>query len=388
MTKLRRLSILLPVAAAILPASASFLHASGPSSEPAGAAVPAAISAPAIGFMPTYDGVRFSQPEPREMGLGSMLKKTFGSKRGAWRKFIDLTPGEAPPSRVCDGELRVTMVNHATLLVQMDGVNLLTDPIWANRSVPTVGVKRHRPPGLRFEDLPPIDAIVISHNHQDHMDLPSLRRLTKEHHPAVYAGLGNAIFLARKDVPGAKDLDWWQTVEIAPGVTITAVPARHHSGRFLFDKNRTLWAGYVLSGPSGSVYFAGDTGWGDHFAAIGQRFPDLRLAILPIGGFKPVWYMREVHIGPEDALEAMRQLGAETMIPMHFGTFPNGDEGEAEAALTLQALVDENEDRTLQDRVVILDNGQSWLSEPKRRETAPNLPLQAVFEHPAPLPGL
>jgi L-ascorbate metabolism protein UlaG (beta-lactamase superfamily) len=188
-------------------------------------------------------------------------------------------------------------------------------------------------------------------------------------------------------VAGAKDLDWWQSVELAPGVTITAVPARHHSGRFLFDKNRTLWAGYVLSGPSGSVYFAGDTGWGDHFAAIGHRFPDLRLAILPIGGFKPVWYMREVHIGPEDALQAMRLLGAETMIPMHFGTFPNGDEGESEAALTLQALVDEDSDPTLEERVVILDNGQSWMSEPKRREGDSNLPYQTAFEHSAPVPG-
>ena len=382
----RRLTILLLAAAILLPASATFLHASGPSSEPT-ASVPAVVAAPGITFMRTFDGVRFGQPEPREMSFRQMLKKTFGSRRGSWRKFIATEPGEAPPARVCDGELRVTMINHATLLVQMDGINLLTDPIWANRSVPTVGVKRHRPPGLRFEDLPPIDAIVISHNHQDHMDLPSLRRLTKDHHPAVYAGLRNAVFLARNDVPNAKDLDWWQTVEIAPGVTITAVPARHHSGRFLFDKNRTLWAGYVLSGPSGSVYFAGDTGWGDHFAAIGQRFRDLRLAILPIGGFKPVWYMREVHIGPEDALEAMRLLGAESMIPMHFGTFPNGDEGDSEAALTLQAAVDESDDESLEDRVVILDNGQSWQSEPRRREEIPNLPLQAVFELPAFAPG-
>ena len=384
MPNLRRLSILWPVAGVLLTASAAFLHASGPS-EPAPAALVGPVVAPAMGFMRTYDGVRFHQPEPREMTFGQMLKKSFGSRRGPWRKFIATQPGEAPPLRVCDGELRVTMVNHATLLVQMDGVNLLTDPTWAKRSVPTVGVKRHRPPGLLFEDLPPIDAVVVSHNHQDHMDLPTLRRLSAERHPVVYAGLGNAVFLARNAVANAKDLDWWQSVEIAPGITLTAVPARHHSGRFLFDKNRTLWAGYVLSGPSGSVYFAGDTGWGDHFAAIGQRFPDLRLAILPIGGFKPVWYMREVHIGPEDALEAMRQLGAEAMIPMHFGTFPNGDEGDSEAALTLQALVDESDDATLKERVVILDNGQSWMSEPKRYEAAPNMPLQAVFEHPAPI---
>ena len=189
---------------------------------------------------------------------------------------------------ICDGDVRVTFVNHATLLIQMDGVNILTDPTWANRSVPTVGIRRRRPVGLRFEDLPKIDAVVVSHDHQDHMDLPTLRRLAQSDAPVVYAGLGSAGFLGRNGVPGGHDLDWWQSSELAPGVTVTAVPARHTSGRMLVDKNKRLWCGFVVSGPSGSVYFAGDTGQGEHFAAIGRRFPNLRVALLPIGGFKPV----------------------------------------------------------------------------------------------------
>ncbi len=304
-----------------------------------------------------YDRHRFRQPEPITISFGDWAKRQWSSRRGPWRKFTYTPPGPAPAAYACDGELRVTFINHATLLIQMDGVNVLTDPTWAKRSVPVVGRNRRRPPGLRFDELPKINAVLVSHDHQDHMDLPTLRRLAKDHHPAVYTGLGNAPFLRKNGVPGGHDLDWWQSAEIAPGITVTAVPARHHSGRGLFGKDRTLWCGFVVTGPSGSVYFAGDTGYGSHFQAIGQRFPNLRLAILPIGGFKPVWYMREQHIGPEDALRALKDLGAANMIPMHFGTFPNGDEAENEPVEILESAMEESAD--LQGRVTILDNGQS-----------------------------
>jgi len=319
-----------------------------------------------------FDGTRFYQPEPRSFRLRDWAKKTFVTRRGPWRKFTNTPPGPAPAAHVCDGDLRVTFVNHATLLIQMDGVNILTDPTWADRSVATVGVRRRRPPGIRFEDLPKIDAVLVSHNHQDHMDLPTLRRLAAASRSVVYSGLGNGVFLAKNGVPGGRDLDWWQSAELGQGVKITAVPARHSSGRGLFDRDRTLWCGFVVSGPSGSVYFAGDTGWGSHFAAIGKRFPDLRLAILPIGGFKPVSYMREQHIGPEDALQAMRDLGAQTMIPMHFGTFPNSDEGETEPVEVLVDALAVSPD--VRGRVAILDNGQSVDVPPVRR---PEPQLQA-----------
>lgn len=329
------------------------------------AAAAAAQVAPGAGS-DRFDGRRFAQPEPLTISFADWAKRTLTSRRGPWRDYTATPPGAAPPAVVCDGALRVTFINHATLLIQMDGVNILTDPTWARRSVPTVGVRRHRPPGLRFEDLPKIDAVLVSHDHQDHMDLPTLRRLSAAYRPAVYAGLGSASFLARERVPGGRDLDWWQSAAIAPGVTVTAVPARHHSGRGLFDHDRRLWCGFVVSGPSGSVYFAGDTGWGSHFEAIGQRFPDLRLAILPIGGFKPVWYMHEQHLGPEAALRALRVLGASTMIPMHFGTFPNGDDAEIEPVEVLVDTVAASPD--LRGRVAILDNGQSLDVPPRGME--------------------
>lgn len=329
------------------------LAGAGPPSAPP----PSAASAEVV----TFDGTRFHQPEPREIRFGDWIRRRFDGKRGPWPKFIATPFGEAPPARVCDGELRVTFINHSTFLIQMDGTNILTDPTWAPRSVPIVGAKRHRPPGLHFEDLPPIDAVLVSHNHQDHMDLPTLRRLTREFRPPIYVGLRTRAFLDRKGIPGSHDLDWWQSATIAPGFTVTAVPARHHANRSAFDNDRMLWCGFVVSGPSGSVYFAGDTGWGSHFAEIGARFPNLRLAMLPIGGFKPVWYQRSQHIGPEDAVAAMRDLGAATMIPMHFGTFRNGEEAEGEAVCGLVDAVAASPD--LAGRVVILDNGQ-WTDVP------------------------
>lgn len=304
-----------------------------------------------------FDGHRFHQPEPLTAGFPAWTRRIATSRRGPWRGFTDTPPGPAPAACVTDGRLRVTFVNHATLLIQMDGVNILTDPIWSKRSVAVVGVRRRRPPGLRFADLPPIDAVLVSHNHHDHMDLPTLVRLAAAWRSAVYTGLGNARFLGRHGVPGAHDLDWWQTSAIAPGVTVTAVPARHMSGRGLFDRDRTLWCGFVVSGPSGSVYFAGDTGWGSHFAAIAAAFPELRLALLPIGSFNPAWSMREKHIGPEDAVEAHRILGAGTSVPMHFGTFPSAEDGEFEPTDALRKALARAPD--VAPHFVVLDNGDS-----------------------------
>jgi L-ascorbate metabolism protein UlaG (beta-lactamase superfamily) len=253
--------------------------------------------------------------------------------------------------------MRVTLVNHATVLLQVDGVNILTDPTWARRDIPWLGSWRRRPPGLLFEELPQIDVVLVSHDHHDHMDLPTLRRLRAGFQPQIFCGLGNASYLARHRIPGARDLDWWESAEVAPGVTVTAVPARHLSGRGMFDQNRTLWCGFVVEGPSGAAYFAGDTGPGSHFAQIRERFPALRLALLPIGASEPAWYMRPKHMGPRDVLPAARDLAAATIVPIHFGTFPQGDEGMSSPAQGLRAAIAEAPEP--RPRIVILENGQS-----------------------------
>ena len=304
-----------------------------------------------------FDGVRFHQPEASTTTAAEWFRRTFATHRGPWRDFTETPPGPPPPRCVDDGRLRVTFVNHATVLIQTDGLNILTDPTWAPRSAPIVGVRRRRPPGLRFEDLPPIDAVLVSHDHHDHMDLPTLDRLEARWHPAIFVGRRNAAFLAKNGVPGARDLEWWQTAAIAPGVTVTAVPARHGSGRSPFESDRTLWCGFVVSAPSGAIYFAGDTGWGAHFPVIAEAFPRLRLALLPIGGFQPAWYMREQHLGPDDAVAAERLLGAGTVVPMHYGTFPNAGDAELEPVETLSRALAVSPD--VAPRFAILDNGAS-----------------------------
>lgn len=306
-----------------------------------------------------FDGKRFHSIEPLEGGLLRFVRWMTSRRRGPWRDFTDTPPGPRPSERATAGSLRVTFINHSTVLIQMDGLNLLTDPVWSDRVSPVswAGPRRHRPPGIFFADLPPIDAVLISHNHYDHMDLPTLRRLAAFHQPSVFAALGNSAFLDARGIPRSRDLDWWQSVELSPGVTLTAVPARHFSSRSPFDRDFTLWCGWVVKGPSGSVYFAGDTGWGSHFRMIRERFPGLRLALLPIGAYRPRWFMAAAHIDPEEALRAQEVLGASTAIAIHFGTFAQADDGEREPAELLRAALARHPDP--RPRFLLLDNGES-----------------------------
>jgi L-ascorbate metabolism protein UlaG (beta-lactamase superfamily) len=298
-----------------------------------------------------FDGERFRNPVPTEThGFGDFLRWMRERERGSWDEVVGARPGAAPPYKVLDGELRVTFVNHATLLVQLDGWNVLTDPIWSERASPVffAGPKRVRPPGLRFEDLPPIHAVVVSHNHYDHLDLPTLRRLEKAFSPTVFVGLGNKALLERAGLRKVVELDWWQGVKLGPSLEVIAAPAQHFANRGLCDAAGTLWASWVLRSPHGAVYFGGDTGYGPHFGQVAERFAPIRLAMLPIGAFRPEWFMARVHTSPDEALLAHRELGAQVSVAMHFGTFALADDGRDEAPQRLRealAMADEPADR-------------------------------------------
>ena len=294
-----------------------------------------------------FDGWHFYNPA--EMGPETspvdLVRWLANRKPGPWRPWTDTASGPPPPQRVSRGELRATFVGHSTILIQMDGLNILCDPHWSERASPLSGFgpRRHRAPGLRFEDLPPIDLVLQSHDHYDHLDAPTLRRIAAAWHPNFIVPLGVRSRLVSNSVAGgaeATELDWWQLVAMSPDVRITAVPARHWSGRIFFDRNRTLWCGYVIEGPSGAVFFAGDTAYGPHFLEIKKRFPHIRLAFLPIGSFEPRWFMQSAHMSPADAIRAHEDLGAKTSIGIHFGTFQLADDGEDEPVSELQRLLD------------------------------------------------
>ncbi len=231
-------------------------------------------------------------------------------------------------------DLRVTFVNHATVLLQIAGVNVLTDPIWSRRAspLPFAGPRRRRPPGIRFVDLPPIDLVLISHNHYDHLDLPTLQALARSHAPRFITTLGNAALLQREGIEPVTEMDWWQEQPLPGGLRLTCVPAQHFSARGLCDRCRTLWCGFVLHGRGGPIYFAGDTGWGSHFSEIARRFGPPRLALLPIGSHLPRWFMRPVHLSPAEAVRAHQVLGAQASMAIHFGTFPMADDSSSPGA--------------------------------------------------------
>jgi L-ascorbate metabolism protein UlaG (beta-lactamase superfamily) len=276
-----------------------------------------------------FDGHRFHNHQDGWQSEGSFLKWQATKNPTKWPEWIEVAPGPKPPGRVEGATLRVTFVNHSTFLIQTAGLNILTDPIWSERCspVPFAGPKRHRPPGLRFEDLPPIDAVLVSHNHYDHMDVATLRALRGVR---IYAPLGSAALLARHRVWNALDMEWWDSAHLGDAVSVTCVPSQHFCARGLSDRNATLWGGFVISTPHGHVYFAGDTGWGKHFEQIAERFGPMRLAMLPIGSYLPRWFMKPAHIDPAEAVDAHFVLRAKTSIAIHYGTFALGDDGEQE----------------------------------------------------------
>lgn len=302
---------------------------------------------PQLGQSDHFDGSRFFNHEPIDHGFKLALKWLLNRDPGPWQGYRHEPPGPRPPDRVLGDELRVTYVNHATVLIQTAGVNLLTDPIWSERAGPVsfAGPRRVRPPGIRFEDLPPIDLVLLSHGHYDHFDIPTLKKLNQEHQPLYLTGLGQGAYLSRADITHYEELDWWQTHHFLrpdlPELNISSVPARHWTARWIGDQNRALWNGFVIHTPKGPVYFAGDTGYGSHFTRIKERFGSARLAILPIGAYRPEFFMADVHLSPLDALQAHRDLSAKASIAIHFGTFRLGDDGETEAIdLLAKALLE------------------------------------------------
>lgn len=269
-----------------------------------------------------------------------LLRFLLFSSKGEWDDWWDEKPGPKPTERINDDSLVVTFINHATFLIQTNGINILTDPLWSElvSPVPIVGMERHRPPGIRFEDLPPIDIVLVSHNHYDHLDVPTLIRLKEKSNPLIIVPLGNKELLDEEGLTNSLELDWWQDFIFGNKQKITFVPARHFSMRGIYDRNKTLWGGFVIETASGPIYFAGDTGFGIHFKQIFEKFGSMRLAFLPIGPIEPRWFFGDVHTSPEEALEAHNILKAKTSLAIHWGTFSQGGDNMLDAPREIKIL--------------------------------------------------
>lgn len=265
------------------------------------------------------------------------LTKTDG--RPEWPDSIEVA--QAKPAARIDGDRMVaTWVGHATVLVQTQGLNILTDPVWSERVGPLgLGIARVAAPGIRMEDLPRIDLILISHNHYDHMDTTALRTLWARDRPLIVTGLGNDHDLSGVDVV---TLDWGGSVRVRGDISVTATRNHHVSGRGVLDRNRALWSAFIVTLPGGSLYFAGDTGMGDgqwpyEAAALGP----IRYALIPIGAFRfePGQMGAGDHIGPVDAIRVFERSGSSRAMAIHWGTFPLSQEGRDTPALMLETLL-------------------------------------------------
>jgi L-ascorbate metabolism protein UlaG (beta-lactamase superfamily) len=301
-----------------------------------------------------FDGKRFFNPDaPQAAGWLDALRWKLTSRPEPSPGFVADVEQLKPPSSVEANELRVTLINHSTLLLQQSGWHILTDPIWSERASPLtwIGPRRRRKPGVRWEDLPRIDTVLLSHNHYDHLDLASLRRLADRGQSQFVVPTGVARLLRSEGIGPVHELDWGESLPL-PGGTIHSVPALHFSARGIFDRNRTLWCGYVMETANRVIYFAADTAFGDHFAMIRERFGAPNLALLPIGAYQPRWFMSAVHMGPEEAVRAHQILGAGTSIAIHHGTFQLADEGLDTPKKRLSEC-------GAGDSFVVLDNGQS-----------------------------
>jgi L-ascorbate metabolism protein UlaG (beta-lactamase superfamily) len=304
-------------------------------------------------FPKHFDGKRFYNPDaPQAPGLLDALRWKLTSPPTPSPSFISDVEPSIPPRRVEGSGLRTTLVNHSTVLLQQRGSNILTDPIWSERASPLswIGPRRLRKPGVSWEHLPSIDAVLISHNHYDHLDLPTLRRLAARGDSIFIVPVGVARLLRSQNIGPTHELDWGEALSL-PGVTIHCVPALHFSSRGIFDRNMTLWCGYVIECQERLVYFAGDTAFGRHFAQIREKFGSPRLALLSIGAYEPRWFMSPVHMAPLDAVKAHEILAVETSIAIHHGTFRLADEGIDTPKQQLVAAAHH-------DSFLVLNNGQ------------------------------
>ena len=282
------------------------------------------------------DGKTFFNPwgANNKKSFWDVLKWKWTSKALSWEEVPKASPPALPPAP--SAGVGVTWVNHSTFLIRGGGLNLLTDPLWAERTSPLsfIGPKRAVPPGIAWEELPKIDVVLVSHNHYDHLDVATLKRLSERDSPLILVPLGDKGWLAGRGIKNVEEMDWWQSREL-PGARVTFLPAQHWSARWTWDRNESLWGAWGVELAGQKIYHAGDTGLGPHFKQTRERWGAPDVALLPIGAYEPRWFMKDMHMNPADALEALLALEARQALGMHFGTFQLTDEERERPAADL-----------------------------------------------------
>ena len=286
-----------------------------------------------------FDGKRFVNPNGAAVQPFTAVPRMLLTRRTPWPARVE-EPPRLPP-RLDGADAVVTFIGHATFLIQTTAGNVLTDPMYSLRAGPLniFGPRRVRPPAVLFDDLPPISTVLLSHNHYDHCDLPTLRMLAQRFDPVVVTPIGNGRLVLSAGIRRVEELDWWQSAQL-PTVPITLTPAHHFSARGPFDRNRALWGGFILALAGARIFFAGDTAYAPLFHDIRQRLGPVDLALLPIGAYEPRWFMQSVHMNPAEAVQAHVDLAASHSIGMHFGTFQLTWEGIDDPLHALKQALD------------------------------------------------
>jgi L-ascorbate metabolism protein UlaG (beta-lactamase superfamily) len=304
-----------------------------------------------------FDGTRFHN-------LGGVAPPSFAkvarmlrTKRKPWPSHVEVRQ-KKPPGLSRPHEVAVTFIGHSTFLIQSQGIAILVDPVYSDRAGPfgLLGPRRVRLPGIAFGDLPRITAVLLSHNHYDHCDLPTLRKLRSVCDPVFVTPLGNSRVLNKTGTRRIEELDWWETAEVG-GVKVTVTPSQHFSARTPWDRNRALWGGFALDLAGKRVYFAGDTGYMPLFGEIRRRVGVIDVALLPIGAYEPRWFMKPLHMNPGEAAQAFLDLGSPLSIASHFGTFRLTAEGIDDPVTDLAAALDQH--GIDPDRFRVLEVGES-----------------------------
>lgn len=308
-----------------------------------------------------FDGKRFINPNGLQaQNLIGVMKYGLFRKPEKWTKNYETDIRTTAIQIPALDEVQVSFVNHSTFLIQVAGLNILTDPIWSKRCSPFqwVGPERMRPPGIPMEMLPPIDLVILSHNHYDHLDVNTLKLLEEKYSPKFIVPLGVGSYLDKLDIQNKVEIDWYQNTSVGQ-LDIKGIPANHFTSRGLFDRDKTLWCGYLFNFEGYKIYFAGDSGYGPNFKTLGEQEQSIDLALIPIGAYKPEWFMSPIHISPDQAVQVHQDINAKQSIAMHFGTFPLADDGMYTPQKDLKQSLDQRGINS--EKFIIPDEGKSYV---------------------------